>query len=94
MAKVPYRQAVGFIRYLVTCTRPDLTFSASQVSQFLQDPGQTHWQAVKRIFCYLVGTPDLGITYKRAPSSALISWCDSDWASDLDTRKSTTGFIT
>lgn len=44
-----FRQAVGCLNYLVQCTRPDLAFSASQLSQHLEHPGLEHWTAFKRV---------------------------------------------
>lgn len=63
MMAVPCGQVVGALRYLVTCTCPDLTFSTSQISQFLQYPGLPHWHAIKRIFHYLAGTIDVRLLY-------------------------------
>ncbi|MBW0539384.1 hypothetical protein O181_079099 [Austropuccinia psidii MF-1] len=37
-AKLHYRRAVGLLNYLVACTRPDLAYSASCLSQFLCEP--------------------------------------------------------
>ena len=37
-----YRSIVGCISYLVNMTRPDLAFSYSQLSKFLQHPGDVH----------------------------------------------------
>ena len=47
-----YQQAVGCLIY-VCITRPDIQFAISQVSRFMHSPGSKHWQAVRRIFCYL-----------------------------------------
>ena len=50
MKNVPYREAVGSLMYASMGTRPDITFAVSTVAQFLENPGATHWEAVKRIF--------------------------------------------
>jgi hypothetical protein len=56
--------------------------------------------AAKRVLRYLKGTKNLGLKFKanyqnkiRMPPSAGPVWCDSDWAGDPDTRRSTTGFV-
>jgi len=36
-------------------TCPDIAFETSTVAQFLENPGSTQWEAVKRIFQYLKG---------------------------------------
>jgi hypothetical protein len=49
--------------------------------------------AAKRIFRYLKGTADYGILYKRDRNSSLIGFSDSDYAGDLDDRKSTSRLV-
>ena len=49
MENVPYKQVIGCIRYLVSCTRPDICFSVGLLSRFMLNPGPKHWQALKRV---------------------------------------------
>ena len=63
MRKVPYREAIGSPMYAAVATRPDIAFSVSVLSRFLENPGEAHWEAVKRIFRYLAGTRDHALTY-------------------------------
>ena len=51
-----YRRLVGKLNYL-TITRPDISFPVSVVSQFLQSPCDSHWDAVIRILRYIKSTP-------------------------------------
>ena len=44
-------------------THPDITFAVSTLSQFLDNLREVHWEAVKRVYCYLSGTRDLVLTY-------------------------------
>ena len=91
---VPYREAVGSLLYLATCTRPDISYAVSVVSQSLSKPTRTHWEKVKRIFRYLKGTSGLGIMYKHGLNSdRLIAYSDADYAGDIVTRRSTSGFV-
>jgi hypothetical protein len=50
-----YRSTVGSLQYL-SLTRPDIAFAVNKVSQFMQDPRDTYWSAVKRILRYLKST--------------------------------------
>ena len=59
MSRVPYASAM----YAMVYTRPDLAHAVSVVSRFMGESGKEHWQAVKRIFCYLRGTSDVGFIY-------------------------------
>ncbi|RVW87825.1 Retrovirus-related Pol polyprotein from transposon RE1 [Vitis vinifera] len=59
-----YRRLVGKLNYL-TITRPDISFPVSVVSQFLQSPCDSHWDAVIRILRYIKSTPGQGVLYKN-----------------------------
>ncbi len=50
MVKVPYQQAVGSLMYAMLCTRLDLAYLISVLSQHIANPSLEHWIAVKRIF--------------------------------------------
>jgi len=47
MSRVPYASAVGSIMYAIICTRPDLAYAVSTVSQFMSNLGKKYWKAVK-----------------------------------------------
>ncbi|XP_020211192.1 uncharacterized protein LOC109796007 [Cajanus cajan] len=86
-----YRSIVGGLQY-ITITRPELSFSINRVCQFMHNPQEHHWKAVKRILRYLQGTVHYGLHLKKSSQLNLTAYSDSDWGSDLDDRKSTTGF--
>jgi hypothetical protein len=93
MSSVPYREAVGSLMHLSVGTRPDIAKALSEVSRFLSNPGQRHWQAVKRIFRYLQGTKDMKLFLGggEEENPQLIGFTDSDWGGS-EKRRSTTGF--
>ncbi len=62
MKRVPYREAIGSLMYASVATRPNITFAVSTLSQFLDNPGEAHWEAVKRVFRYLAGTKHFAAT--------------------------------
>ena len=47
MRKVPYREAISSLMYASIATRPNITFTISTLSQFLENPGEVHWEACK-----------------------------------------------
>lgn len=55
-----YRELLSCLMYLCVCTRPDLSFACSQLSQFVHGFDQSHWLEAKRLLRYLAGT----INYK------------------------------
>jgi hypothetical protein len=66
MKDVPYQRGVGSLMYAATSTRPDIAFAVATLSQFMRNPGHTHWEAVKHVIRYLKGTAHLGLTLGEA----------------------------
>jgi hypothetical protein len=90
--QVPFKEAIGSLMYLMLSSRPDIAFALNQASQFCENPQAAHWAAVKKIFSYLQGTKNYGLRY--GPSLvAPVGYSDSDYAGDINTRQSTSGFI-
>ena len=86
-----FRSIVGGLQYL-SFTRPDISYSVNKVSQYMHQPTEKHWQAVKRILRYLRSTLTHGLLLHRSNTTQVSAYSDSDWASSLDDRKSTSGF--
>ena len=89
-----YRSIIGSLRYLVN-TRPDIAFAVCVVSRYMEAPGKEHWAAVKHILRYLKGTVRFGCKYARNSELKpfLLGFSDSDFAGDVEDRKSTTGVV-
>ena len=60
MENILYTNAIGALMYAIVCTRPDLSHAVSMVSRYMHNPGKEHWQAVKWILRYILGTTDVG----------------------------------
>lgn len=90
----PYRQAVGSLMYAATVTRPDISYAVGEVSRFLENPSYEHIVAVKRIIRYLKRTINYGIVYGSVNENAftLSGYTDADFARDIESRRSTTGY--
>lgn len=86
-----YRRLIGRLLYL-NLTRPDITFSVQQLSQFVSDPRETHLHAALHVVRYLKGTSSLGIFYSSTSNFNIEAYCDSDWASCPQTRRSLSGY--
>ena len=86
-----YRRLVGKLNYL-TITRPDISFPVSVVSQFLQSPCDSHWDAVIRILRYIKSTPGEGVLYENRGHTQVIGYTDADWAGSPTDRRSTSGY--
>ena len=79
MEKAPYREAIGSLMYASVATRPDISFAVAALSQFLDNPGEVHWEAVKRVMRYLSGTKDFMLTYGDEHHD-LLGYSDADGA--------------
>ncbi|RVW26169.1 Retrovirus-related Pol polyprotein from transposon TNT 1-94 [Vitis vinifera] len=86
-----YRRLVGKLNYL-TITRPDISFPVSVVSQFLQSPCDSHWDAVIRILRYIKSTPGQGVLYENRGHTQVVGYTDADWAGSPTDRRSTSGY--
>ncbi|MBW0480760.1 hypothetical protein O181_020475 [Austropuccinia psidii MF-1] len=90
---VNYQSAIGSLSYLSTATRPDLCFSVSALSQFLESLGIQHWQAFLHILKYLKGTSTTGLTYYRDNQEPPTAYSDADWGNCRVSRHSVTGYL-
>lgn len=87
-----FKELVGSLRYL-TATRPDLIYSVNLVSRYMENPTEQHWLATKRILRYVQRTVKYGIRYTSGGEKKLVGYVDSDYAGDVDDRKSTSGYV-
>ncbi|XP_028783984.1 uncharacterized protein LOC114740035 [Neltuma alba] len=87
-----YRRLVGKLLYL-TLTRPDISFTVQVLSQFIQEPKESHLKAALRLVKYIKDSPGRGIHLSSHGSFDLECFCDSDHGSCTDSRRSVTGFL-
>ena len=78
--------------YAVLCTKPDICYAVGIVSRYQSNPGLDHWIAVKHILKYLGRMRDYMLVYSGGDLN-LIGYTDSDFQSDKDSRKSTSGSV-
>lgn len=92
MKGVPYTSAVGSLMYAMVCTRPDIAHVVGVVSRFLSNLGKEHWAAIKWIFRYLRGTSKMCLCFGNG-KPLLEGTTDADMTGDIDSRKSTSGYL-
>ena len=92
MSKKPYASAVGSLMYAMLCTRPDICYAVGVVSRYQSDPGVEHWTTVKHILKYLKRTRDYMLVYSSG-SLKTLGYTDSNFQGDIDSSKSTSGYV-
>ena len=87
-----YREIVGGLIYAMTCTRPDLSFAVTKLSQHMSAPTAHHMTMAKHTLRYIKATVDRPLIFRKSEKPLkLIGFCDSDWANSKD-RKSVSGY--
>ena len=87
-----YQNIVGALLYLALNTRPDISYAVGVLARFNTYPNFRACKALVRLLIYLRSTPEVGIQFRNDDLN-LFAYSDADWAGDLDTRRSTTGYI-
>ncbi|XP_016566725.1 uncharacterized mitochondrial protein AtMg00810-like [Capsicum annuum] len=87
-----YQKLVGRLLYLTT-TRPDISFIVQTLSQFMQMPKTSHWEVALRQVRYIKRCPGQGLLLSSDSSIKLQAFCDADWTSCPNTRRSVTGYV-
>jgi hypothetical protein len=90
--KTTFRRLVGKLLYLSSNTRPDIARAVQELTKVQDNPTSNAIQLSKRIMRYLNRTTSFGIVYSRE-SPTVACYSDSDWASDVIDRKSTSGCV-
>ena len=85
-----YQELLGALLYLANGTRPDITFAVGRLSCYAAAPTAEHLAAAKTVLRYIKGTTHLGLKY--AAPGELVGYSEADFAADVDSRRSTTGY--
>nr|GFA51971.1 retrovirus-related Pol polyprotein from transposon TNT 1-94 [Tanacetum cinerariifolium] len=83
-----YRSIIGAIMYL-TSSRPGIVHATCLCAWYQAKPTEKHLKEVKRIFCYLRRTINMGLWYTKDSGFELTGFSDADYARCKDTFKST-----
>ena len=91
-----YQSKMGSATYLAIQTRADITYTCSVLSRFLSNPSKDHLDAVNWLLRYILGSIYLGIMYSGKAldgrKGTIHGYSDSDFAGDIEARKSTSGY--
>lgn len=102
-----YRSTIGSLLYIANWTRPDIglyianwtrldiALSVNLLSRHVSNLTTYHWEAIKRLLRYLKYSSDtcLCLEPRISKEPRLTCYADADWAGDVKSRKSTSGYI-
>ena len=82
-----YQELFGALLYLCTETKPEMAYAVGRLTRYVSEPTVDHLSAARVVLCYMERKSSLGICYQT--DGKLQSYCDADFAADVDTRRST-----
>ncbi|GJZ14044.1 zinc finger, CCHC-type containing protein [Tanacetum coccineum] len=92
MDKLEYSRAIGGLMYAMMSTRPDIAYAVGRLSRFTSNPSRHHWHAITRVFKYLKGTMNYGLSYVEYPS-VLECYSDASWINHVKYSSFTSGRV-
>ena len=92
MKEGPYASAIKSLMYAMICTRPNICYAVDMVSRYQSNPEPEYWTIVKYIFKYLRKTRDYMLTYEGSDLIP-VGYTNLDFMLDLDSKKSTSGYM-
>ncbi|XP_042065453.1 secreted RxLR effector protein 161-like [Salvia splendens] len=96
MQKIPYASIISSAMYAMISTRPDIAQAVSATSRYMSNHRKEHWLALRWLMKYQKGASNIGILFdgaKECTDDALMGWSDSDYAGNIDTRRSQSVYI-
>ena len=72
-------EVIGSVLWPVIVSWPDAASAVSILSQFMQNPGPAHWEALKHIIVYLRSTKNLWLTFSRQSKPTAEGFCNANW---------------
>ena len=92
MGQAEYAQIIKSLMHMMKFSRPDIAYAACRLSRYTHNPINDHCNALARLMKYLRGTMNYGILYSGL-LVVLEGYSDANWISDLDEKKSTSGYV-
>jgi hypothetical protein len=88
-----YQMLIGSLLYIMLSTRADIAFAVIKLARYASNPSNTHFTTIKRIYKYLKGTKDYGVTYYKNNSHFISGYCDANYTGDIISAKSTSRYL-
>ena len=88
-----YRSFVVILMCYTTKLGPDVANAEMELAVQMSHLGTEHWKILGRLIVYLKGKETKGIIIRNPKVMKLVIFCDSNYATDKDTRKSVSGLV-
>ena len=93
-SQFPYAQLIGSLNWIAWGSRPDIANAVRLLNKYTNQPSFTHVALAKRVLRYLKGTRDLGLHYGHSSQPhTLQAYSDSSYADNVESARSTTGYM-
>ena len=89
--KKSYQSITDAVMYLGQVSRYGVVFTVNQLARAMSNPSKVH-MGVAKLLCYLAGSINFSITYKRE-GFKLAAYSDETWGNSSDNGKSTSSYI-
>ena len=93
MNRIPYASMIGSLMYVMLYTRSDIVLVVTIMSKYQLNPDKKYWIAIKNILKYLRRTKDLFLIFEKRLELQVEGYIDSNFISNPDDRRSTTGCV-
>lgn len=94
--KIPYVSVIGYLMYIMICTRPNLAYSMNVLCRNMKIYGKAHLEALKLVFSYVRGSLNHGLTYEGGVDSSKYitkGYNKAEYGKSLDFRMSISGYL-
>jgi len=90
-----YQLMLGLLMHLAMVTRPDIAFAVGFAARRAAAPTARDTKLVERILAFVANTADLGLTFRKTgePRLGIKAYVDASYADDVQTNRSTSGFV-
>ena len=88
-----YRSLVGQIMFYMVKVGPDVANAARELAKHMTNPGEEHWKSMERMVGYMKGKKLYGLIYRKPENLKCIDYCDANYATNADDRKSVSGAV-
>jgi hypothetical protein len=81
--------------YFSRWTMPQISYAVSKLGKFMANPGPVHFTALKRLLRFVFNNAEVGLKFPAHSTtrSCVYGYNDTSFADDVDTRRSTAGYV-